>query len=502
VAVEVLAIVGGLVVVGAEQALQHLDRGAAVGGLGRACRRRVTRCSLPGVMLQPQVSHMVGAMHPHRHRLDLEHRMLGDGAGGREGIGIREQRGFDAGERTNPQQDALHRGGLMLGRDGLHLIEQRQTDGELMHDRSPGRKPACLRGFDIVVGRRFHRHQDPVQLRRPIGDIKTRRPAYDHRRSSFCILGGDCCCNGRFSAVRRATRGCAAAMGLIAMPPRRRALVRARSCLLGIAVALLLLAGTATFGPMPSAGAPVQVVRVLERFPHDTGAFTQGLAYHQGQLYESTGNYGQSTLRRVDLDSGRIAQQRALPPHLFGEGIVVWGDRIVQLTWRAGIGLIYRRDSFEPVARFAYPGEGWGITADDRAWIISDGSHQLRFIDPEDQRELRRVEVRDGARRIRRLNELEYIDGEVWANVWHRDYIVRIDPADGRVIGYLDLTDLRPDDRTLGREAVLNGIAWDAEGRRLFVTGKYWPTLFQIEPVGPMPGRSANGEAQASGTPK
>jgi glutamine cyclotransferase len=286
------------------------------------------------------------------------------------------------------------------------------------------------------------------------------------------------------------------------MPPRARALARVRSCLLGIAVALLALAGTATVGPMPSAGAPVQVVRVLKRFPHDTGAFTQGLAYHQGQLYESTGNYGQSTLRRVDLNSGRIAQQHALAPHLFGEGIVVQGDRIVQLTWRAGIGLIYRRDSFEPVARFAYPGEGWGITADDRAWIISDGSHQLRFIDPEDQRELRRVEVRDGARRIRRLNELEYIDGEVWANVWHRDYIVRIDPADGRVIGYLDLSDLRPDDRTLGREAVLNGIAWDAEGRRLFVTGKYWPTLFQIEPLGPMPGRSANGEAQALGTPK
>ncbi len=272
-------------------------------------------------------------------------------------------------------------------------------------------------------------------------------------------------------------------------PPRAAAISTRRPgretpLLLGIGIALLALAGTATAeGPLPTEGAPVQGVRILARFPHDPDAFTQGLAYHEGRLYESTGKYGKSSLRRVELETGRIEQRRALPPHLFGEGIVVQGERIVQLSWRAGVGLIYRRDSFEPIGRFGYQGEGWGITADDRAWIISDGSHRLRFIEPQGQRELRSIGVHDGGRRVRRLNELEYVDGEVWANVWYKDYIVRIDPADGQVLGYLDLSNLSPDGQSRGRDAVLNGIAWDAAGRRLFVTGKYWPTLFQIEPV-------------------
>jgi glutamine cyclotransferase len=256
-----------------------------------------------------------------------------------------------------------------------------------------------------------------------------------------------------------------------------------KQLLLTIGVVLATLAVTAAASPPLTIGASVQRVRIIERFPHDPEAFTQGLAYDAGQLYESTGTYGQSTLRRVDLQTGRVEQLRRLPDRLFGEGIVVWGERIVQLTWRAGIGLIYGRDSFEPLARFDYSGEGWGITTDDHAWIISDGSHQLRFIDPRDQRELRRISVHDGVKVLRRLNELEYIDGEVWANVWYQDYIVRIDPADGTVLGYLDLSDLWPDGQPRAREAVLNGIAWDAAGRRLFVTGKYWPTLFQIEPV-------------------
>jgi len=259
--------------------------------------------------------------------------------------------------------------------------------------------------------------------------------------------------------------------------------VLSKQLLLTIGVVLATLAVTAAASPPQTIGASVQCVRILERFPHDPEAFTQGLAYDAGQLYESTGTYGQSTLRRVDLQTGRVEQLRRLPDRLFGEGIVVWGERIVQLTWRAGIGLIYGRDSFEPLARFDYSGEGWGITTDDHAWIISDGSHQLRFIDPRDQRELRRISVHDGVKILRQLNELEYIDGEVWANVWYQDYIVRIDPADGTVLGYLDLSDLWPDGQPRAREAVLNGIAWDAAGRRLFVTGKYWPTLFQIEPV-------------------
>ena len=269
---------------------------------------------------------------------------------------------------------------------------------------------------------------------------------------------------------------------------RPRSVCLTRQLLLRSAVLLLTLAIPAAAKPPQTSGTPTQGVRVLERFPHDPGAFTQGLVYDAGQLYESTGKYGESTLRRVDLASGRVEQLRELPDRLFGEGIVVRDERIVQLTWRAGVGLIYQRDSFKPIARFSYRGEGWGLTADDQAWIISDGSHQLRFVDPNDQRELRRVSVHDGSLLIRHLNELEYIDGEVWANVWYQDYIVRIDPADGRVVGYLDLSDLWPDGQQPRADgAVLNGIAWDAAGRRLFVTGKYWPTLFQIEPIDPEP---------------
>jgi glutamine cyclotransferase len=269
---------------------------------------------------------------------------------------------------------------------------------------------------------------------------------------------------------------------------RPRSVCLTRQLLLRSGVLLLTLAIPAAAKPPQTSGTPTQGVRVLERFPHDPGAFTQGLVYDAGQLYESTGKYGESTLRRVDLASGRVEQLRELPDRLFGEGIVVRDERIVQLTWRAGVGLIYQRESFEPIARFNYRGEGWGLTADDQAWIISDGSHQLRFVDPNDQRELRRVSVHDGSLLIRHLNELEYIDGEVWANVWYQDYIVRIDPADGRVVGYLDLSDLWPDGQQPRADgAVLNGIAWDAAGRRLFVTGKYWPTLFQIEPIDPEP---------------
>jgi glutamine cyclotransferase len=261
------------------------------------------------------------------------------------------------------------------------------------------------------------------------------------------------------------------------------ALVRQFS--LSVGIVLLTFAVPTAAEPPETSGAQVQGVRVLERFPHDPKAFTQGLVYDAGHLYESTGNYGESSLRRVDLATGQVEQRRELPDSLFGEGIVIWGEHVVQLTWRAGLGLIYQLDSFEPIDRFRYAGEGWGITADDQAWIISDGSDQLRFIDPKDQRELRRVSVHDGVRRIGRLNELEYIDGEVWANVWYRNHIVRIDPADGKVVGYLDLSSLWPNGQPSARGAVPNGIAWDAAGRRLFVTGKYWPTLFQIEPVDP-----------------
>jgi len=247
----------------------------------------------------------------------------------------------------------------------------------------------------------------------------------------------------------------------------------------------LLLAAYAGYSP-----APMRTARVLASYPHDPAAFTQGLVFDRGELFESTGLYGRSTLRRVDLTSGAVLQQTALPRELFGEGITVWRDQIVQLTWRAGVGLRYDRDTFERIGQFPLAGEGWGITDDGRHWITSDGTDRLRFLDPSTGGELRSVRVHDGLRSIRALNELEYVRGEIWANVWHEDYLVRIDPRNGAVLGYLDLSGLWPRESRAAREAVLNGIAYDAAGARLLVTGKYWPRLYQIElPPGTDQGR-------------
>lgn len=239
----------------------------------------------------------------------------------------------------------------------------------------------------------------------------------------------------------------------------------------------VLLAAALSWAPR----VPVAGFRVVASFPHDPTAFTQGLVFDAGELFEGTGKYGHSTLRRVDLESGRVLRQFALPRTLFGEGITVWRDEIVQLTWRARLGIRYQRATFAPVATFPLPGEGWGITQDGRHWILSDGSETLYFLDPATGQEVRRVRVHDGPRTITRLNELEFIDGEIWANIWYEDRLVRIAPTDGLVLGYVDLTGLWPSGERPGREAVLNGIAFDAVGRRLFVTGKYWPRLYQIE---------------------
>ncbi|AFL74550.1 glutamine cyclotransferase [Thiocystis violascens DSM 198] len=236
-------------------------------------------------------------------------------------------------------------------------------------------------------------------------------------------------------------------------------------------------------GGPPATTAPVFGYRVVASFPHDPAAFTQGLVVVDGQLFEGTGNYGASTLRRVDLATGRVERETRLAPELFGEGIAQWHGWLVQLTWREGLGLIRDRDSLETRETFRYQGEGWGLTQDGRHWIMSDGTAELRFLDPESRRVVRRLTVRDGARSIRFLNELEYIAGEVWANVWHQDYLVRIDPDSGAVTGYLDLSGLYPESERPSREAVLNGIAHDAATDRLYVTGKYWPRLYQIEVV-------------------
>lgn len=246
-----------------------------------------------------------------------------------------------------------------------------------------------------------------------------------------------------------------------------------------------------TLGLMASLGlssaqasqAPVSQVRVVARFPHDPNAFTQGLVITDGELYEGTGGYGESVLRRVDLKTGRVLAQVELSDRWFGEGITDWQDELIQLTWRAGVGLRYDKATLEPLGRFSIRGEGWGLTHDGRHWIMSDGSAELRFLDPADGRELRRLRVMDGPKPVRRLNELEYVGGEVWANLWYEDRLVRIDPATGQVLGYVDLGGLWPDDQPRRHDQVLNGIAVDPQTGDLFVTGKRWPWLYQIEVV-------------------
>ncbi|MBN1400379.1 MAG: glutaminyl-peptide cyclotransferase [Anaerolineae bacterium] len=223
--------------------------------------------------------------------------------------------------------------------------------------------------------------------------------------------------------------------------------------------------------------------RVLKVYPHDRSAFTQGLIYEDGLLYEGTGLWGGSELRLVELETGQVLRSHALAAAFFGEGIALWDQRILQLTWRSQTGLIYNRDTFAQLDTFSYPGEGWGLTHDGERLIMSDGTSWLRFWDPETLAELGRVEVRDRGEPVVRLNELEYIEGRVYANVWQTDRIAVIDPESGRVAAWIDLTGLLPEADRQPAVDVLNGIAYDAKGRRLFVTGKWWPKLFEIELV-------------------
>lgn len=238
--------------------------------------------------------------------------------------------------------------------------------------------------------------------------------------------------------------------------------------------------------PPPAAGPPEPRsldYRVAREFPHDPGAFTQGLFFHEGVLYESTGLRGESALRRVDLETGEVLFERRLPPTLFGEGAALAGDRIVQLTWQAGIGFVYDRETFRLLREFRYAGEGWGLTFDGEHLVMSDGSDTLRFLDPDTLRETRRLPVRADGAPLDRLNELEWIEGEIWANLWTEDRLARIRPDTGEVTAFVDLEGLLPPASRRPDTDVLNGIAWDPAGRRLFVTGKKWPTLFEIEIV-------------------
>lgn len=219
---------------------------------------------------------------------------------------------------------------------------------------------------------------------------------------------------------------------------------------------------------------------LVKTYPHDPAAFTEGLFWLDGALYESTGLEGESDIRKVRLKDGKVMQRRTLDPAYFGEGIVHWRDRIVSLTWRHRQGFVWKLADFSPVSDFRYEGEGWGLTQDGASLIMSDGSAQLRFLDPKTLTEQRRITVRFNGRPVERLNELEYVKGEIWANIWFDTRIVRIDPTDGRVIDWLDIAPLAAKAGVDPGQDVANGIAYDAAKDRLFVTGKNWPKLFEI----------------------
>lgn len=221
------------------------------------------------------------------------------------------------------------------------------------------------------------------------------------------------------------------------------------------------------------------IPEVVARYPHDTNAFTQGLIFHDGFLYESTGRRGQSSLRKVELETGRVQQFRPLSAQFFAEGLAAHDGRLIQLTWQSGVGFVYGLEDFNPEQRFRYEGEGWGLTHDGERLIMSDGTANLRFLDPADFSLLGSIEVTVEGQPVANLNELEFIDGEVWANIWYDERIVRIDPGTGAVLGWIDLSALYPA-AARPADAVVNGIAYDAAADRIFVTGKLWPAIFEI----------------------
>jgi glutaminyl-peptide cyclotransferase len=232
---------------------------------------------------------------------------------------------------------------------------------------------------------------------------------------------------------------------------------------------------------MVHAAVPIYGYQIVHSYPHDTHAFTEGLFYLNGELYESTGLNGQSSVRRESLTTGKVLQQIRLPARYFGEGIVNWGPRLVQLTWQGETGFIYDLSTLGQQGQFSYRGEGWGLTQNGRWIIMSDGTAELRFLDPDTMSEAGRLAVTYEGRPLHNLNELEWVRGQIYANVWQTDWIARIDPDSGNVVGLIDLRGLlASSDRVPGQTDVLNGIAYDARGDRLFVTGKNWPRLFQI----------------------
>ncbi len=249
---------------------------------------------------------------------------------------------------------------------------------------------------------------------------------------------------------------------------------------------LLILASVWTVQPgaqtrsAAAAPAPVYGYDIVRSYPHDPNSFTQGLIFLDGTLYESTGRQGSSTLRRIQLDTGKVLKEYLIPPEYFAEGMTNWGPDLIQLTWTSKIGFVYDRATFTIKSTFNYNGEGWGLTQDGKRLIMSDGTPFLRFLDPKTFKETGRIAVRDRGQPVMQLNELEVVRGEVYANVWHTERIARINPGTGAVTGWIDLKGLRQAAQGYHDEAVLNGIAYDAAGNRLFVTGKLWSKVFEI----------------------
>ncbi len=258
--------------------------------------------------------------------------------------------------------------------------------------------------------------------------------------------------------------------------PSRRLHLGTWAALLG-AVAAIAGAGFFWHRARRPSKTPLWRYEVVRDFPHDAEAFTQGLTWHQGYLLEGTGKYGRSELRRVELETGKVLRRAALPDEFFGEGIAVAKGRIYQLTWKSGTAWVYDLEKWEKPTQLHYEGQGWGITFDGTHLITSDGTSTLRFRRPADFQVVREIKVRDGRVPVSRLNELEYVRGYILANIWYRDRIAVIDPATGTVRAWIDLSDLNPN---RPRESVLNGIAYDADSGRLFVTGKNWPRVYEL----------------------
>lgn len=226
---------------------------------------------------------------------------------------------------------------------------------------------------------------------------------------------------------------------------------------------------------------PVYTYQVLNTYPHDQSAFTEGLVFEDGVLYEGTGLYGCSNLRRVELETGKTLQVRELPNQYFGEGVTIYKNKIIQLTWKSHLGFVYDKSNFELLQEFNYPNEGWGITYDGKYLLMSDGTSTLHFLDPETFEEHSQIEVYENDIPVTKINELEYVQGEIFANIWLTERIARINPLTGQVTGWVDLKGILCPEDCSEKVDVLNGIAYDAKNNRLLVTGKFWPELFEIE---------------------